>query len=105
MARGRAAQPWEGFEGVVSSGEVSVRELSHHTTQVIAAAEERRRREGGRGTLAVTRHGQLIGLYVPMTGRGLGSRLLAIEGNEETFREAEEDLRAHRTRRVGSAPS
>ncbi len=64
------AEEWD-EEGVLEEGIVSVRDLSHHTTQVLKAVEARGR------SVFVTRHGKIVAALTPVEMRNVVDQLVA----------------------------
>lgn len=95
-----AGSGWEGFERAVESGAVSMRDVSHHTTQVFAAATERRRRTDSTGALVVTRHGQMVGVITPATIDDLVGLL-----SPEDAKDALAALMSGQTRHISGLPA
>jgi prevent-host-death family protein len=88
MARGAA---WDERK-VTEDGIVSVRDLSHHTTQVLKAVEE-----SGRPVL-VSRHGRVVASLAPTTFRHVVDQMLGSQADlRDSMTMADKTLEAGQT--------
>ncbi len=77
---------------VAEDGIVSVRDLSHHTTQVLKAVED-----SGR-PLLVSRHGKIVAQIAPTTFRHVMDQMIGAQGDvRDSMTVAEKTLEAGQT--------